>query len=77
MLIKVKMLTGTEREIDIDAGDTVERIKMRIEEKEGILPGQQRLIFGGRSLADNTMAKEYGIEGGSVLHLVLQLRGGQ
>jgi ubiquitin-like protein Nedd8 len=48
----------------------------RVEEKAGIDPKQQRLIFGGRQLADDRAANEYNIEGGSVLHLVIALRGG-
>jgi len=76
MLIKVKTLTGKEIEIDIDASDKIERIKERVEEKEGIPPPQQRLIFGGKQMADEKTAKEYNIEAGSVLHLVLALRGG-
>ncbi|XP_012275399.1 NEDD8 isoform X3 [Orussus abietinus] len=47
MLIKVKTLTGKEIEIDIEPTDKVERIKERVEEKEGIPPQQQRLIFSG------------------------------
>lgn len=47
MTIKVKTLTGREIEIDIEPTDTVERIKERVEEKEGIPPIQQRLIFAG------------------------------
>jgi ubiquitin-like protein Nedd8 len=91
----------------------IERIKERIEEREGIPPPQQRLIFGGKALYvcllcmdicfgefgsgelttqplacrvptllfslrrnDEKTAAEYKIEGGSVLHLVLSLRGG-
>ena len=50
--------------------------KERVEEKEGIPPPQQRLIFGGKQMADDKKASEYNIEGGSVLHLVLALRGG-
>uniref|UniRef100_A0A7S1XHP2 Ubiquitin-like domain-containing protein n=1 Tax=Erythrolobus australicus TaxID=1077150 RepID=A0A7S1XHP2_9RHOD len=76
MLVKVKLLTGNQTEIDIDATDTIARIKERVEEKAGIDPKQQRLIFGGRQLADEKTAKEYNIEGGSVLHLVIALRGG-
>jgi len=76
MLVKVKTLTGKEIEIDIDPTDKIERIKERVEEKEGIPPVQQRLIFSGKQMADEKTAKEYGIEGGSVLHLVLALRGG-
>jgi len=76
MLIKVKTLTGKEIEIDIEPEDKITRIKERVEEKEGIPPPQQRLIFGGKQMVDEKTAVEYGIEGGSVLHLVLALRGG-
>ena len=51
MLIKVKTLTGKEIEIDIEPNDKVERIKERVEEKEGIPPPQQRLIFSGKQVA--------------------------
>merc|ERR1712188_361153 len=76
IMIKVKTLTGKEIEIDIELTDTVERIKERVEEKEGIPPVQQRLIFAGKQMNDEKTAKDYNIEGGSVLHLVLALRGG-
>lgn len=76
MMIKVKTLTGKEIEIDIEPTDTIERIKERVEEKEGIPPVQQRLIFAGKQMNDEKLAKDYNIEGGSVLHLVLALRGG-
>ncbi|EGG23206.1 neddylin [Cavenderia fasciculata] len=76
MLIKVKTLTGKEIEIDIDPTDKIQRIKERVEEKEGIPPSQQRLIFSGKQMGDEKTASEYNIEGGSVLHLVLALRGG-
>ncbi|XP_057548882.1 ubiquitin-NEDD8-like protein RUB2 [Amaranthus tricolor] len=75
-MIKVKTLTGKEIEIDIEPNDTIDRIKERVEEKEGIPPVQQRLIYAGKQLADDKTAKDYNIEGGSVLHLVLALRGG-
>ena len=51
MLIKVKTLTGKEIEIDIEPTDKVERIKERVEEKEGIPPPQQRLIFSGKQVS--------------------------
>ncbi|GAA86384.1 hypothetical protein AKAW_04498 [Aspergillus luchuensis IFO 4308] len=54
----------------------VSRIKERVEEKEGIPPVQQRLIFGGKQMADDKTASEYNLEGGATLHLVLALRGG-
>ncbi|CRG90479.1 hypothetical protein PISL3812_07523 [Talaromyces islandicus] len=56
--------------------EQVSRIKERVEEKEGIPPVQQRLIFGGKQMADDKTAAEYSLEGGATLHLVLALRGG-
>ena len=76
MQIKVKTLTGKEINIDVDLDTKVERIKDRIEEKEGIPPSQQRLIFSGKQMSDERTAADYKIEAGSVLHLVLALRGG-
>ncbi|KAK2635622.1 hypothetical protein Ddye_030414 [Dipteronia dyeriana] len=76
MQIKVNTLTGKEIEINIEPTDSIERIKEKVEEKEGIPPMQQRLIYGGKQLAVDKTAKDYNIEGGSVLHLVLALRGG-
>uniref|UniRef100_A0A914YY83 Ubiquitin-like protein NEDD8 n=1 Tax=Panagrolaimus superbus TaxID=310955 RepID=A0A914YY83_9BILA len=76
MLIKVKTLTGKEIELDIEPNDKVERIKEKVEEKEGIPPPQQRLIFAGKQMNDDKTCEEYKIIGGSVLHLVLALRGG-
>ncbi|KAI5209869.1 hypothetical protein E4T39_00384 [Aureobasidium subglaciale] len=55
----------------------VSRIKERVEEKEGIPPAQQRLIFGGKQMNDDKTANEYQLEGGATLHLVLALRGGR
>ncbi|KNC78791.1 NEDD8, partial [Sphaeroforma arctica JP610] len=69
-------LTGKEIEIDIEASDPVERIKERVEEKEGIPPIQQRLIYGGKQMNDDKLVSDFKITGGSVLHLVLALRGG-
>uniref|UniRef100_A0A5S6R2C0 Ubiquitin-like protein NEDD8 n=1 Tax=Trichuris muris TaxID=70415 RepID=A0A5S6R2C0_TRIMR len=74
MLIKVKTLTGKEVELDIDASDKVERIKEKVEAKEGIPPPQQRLIYAGKQMSDEKTAADYKITGGAVLHLVLALR---
>ena len=54
----------------------MKRIKEKIEEKEGIPPQQQRLIVSGKQMNDNKQADFYKLQGGSVLHLVLSLRGG-
>ncbi|KAJ5964714.1 Ubiquitin supergroup [Penicillium vulpinum] len=73
---RVRTLTGKEIELDIEPDYKVSRIKERVEEKEGIPPVQQRLIFGGKQMADDKTASEYNLEGGATLHLVLALRGG-
>ncbi|KHN89001.1 Nedd8 [Toxocara canis] len=59
MLIKVKTLTGKEIELDIEPNDKVERIKEKVEEKEGIPPPQQRLIFAGKQMNDEKTAQDY------------------
>ncbi|SPP79416.1 blast:NEDD8 [Drosophila guanche] len=73
---QLQTLTGKEIEIDIEPTDKVDRIKERVEEKEGIPPQQQRLIFSGKQMNDDKTAADYKVQGGSVLHLVLALRGG-
>ena len=75
--IKVKMLTGREIDVDVEPTDPVGRIKERVEEQEGIPPEQQRLIFGGKQLADGKTVRESNVTAGSVIHLVLALRGGR
>ncbi|KAF2088451.1 ubiquitin [Saccharata proteae CBS 121410] len=77
MQIKVRTLTGKEIELDIEPDYKISRIKERVEEKEGIPPVQQRLIFGGKQMVDDKTAEEYKLEGGATLHLVLALRGGK
>ncbi|XP_051008559.1 NEDD8-like [Acomys russatus] len=77
MLIRVKTLTGKEIEVDIEPTDKVERIKVRVEQKEGIPPPpQQRLIYSGKQMIDEKSAADYKILGSSVFHLVLAVRGG-
>jgi len=76
MLIKVKTLTGKEIELDIDIDDKISRLKEKVEEQSGVPPQQQRLIFGGRQMPDDKTARDSGVTAGSVLHLVLALRGG-
>ncbi|KAK0746162.1 ubiquitin-related domain-containing protein [Schizothecium vesticola] len=74
---RVRTLTGREIELDVEPSDRVSQIKEKVEEKEGIPPAQQRLIYGGKQMVDDKTAADYQLEGGCTLHLVLALRGGR
>lgn len=76
MQVKVKTLTGRDIPVDIEPQDKIIRIKEMMEEKEGISPAQQRLIFNGSQLDDDKTVQESGVQAGASLHLVLTLRGG-
>ena len=51
------------------------RVKEKVEEKEGIPPGKMRIVFAGKEIADEKTLEDYKIQAGSILHLVLSLRG--
>lgn len=74
--IRVKTLTGREIDAHVASTDPVGTIKRRVEEQQGIPPAQQRLILGGKQLADNKTLRESNVEPGCVIHLVVALRGG-
>lgn len=77
MIVKIKLLTGREIEVDALPDDTVLSLKQKIQKEESFPPAQQKLVYAGKVMAnDDDKLSDYRIAPNSVVHMIVALRGG-
>ena len=76
MKIFVRELAGRIITLNIELADSIDKIKEQIQDKLGIPPDQQRLLYAGKQLMENMTIGDYNVQKEATLHLALRLFGG-
>jgi len=76
MQIFVKTLQGQTITVDVNADDTIDAVKRKIQAKENLPAVDQRLVYAGKSLDDQRTLSDYNVQDSATMHLLLRLKGG-